>query len=407
VPRGGPPGPARRRPGQLLLPARVAGALHRPLRGAEDQADAALGGRPAIDRHPARRHRVPGRPADPRQRQAQDLPDVRRGHRGGGRGRRRPVDLRHPEGAPPRGARRLRRTPPGPAVPRRRLDPLGRPVAPGAPPVGAGHGRAGGQVHRPPRRLPVGGRGAARRRVRPRGQGRDPLGALRRVRDARGRRPAFVRRRRDADPRRVRGAGDRRQDRRPPLRAHPRDPLARAVPRAAVHGHRVRPRRPRPGEGGLHGVRLRLPGAGDRDDGRAARVRGGRRRPRRHDAARPLPGGAGPGQRGGRGVRRDPDRGASPAPLRGQQRLPGPAGGGRHGVLRHRPGQRARRVRRAAPRGAPLLRRHPGPPRAAVAADPGTPAVRGAGGRRDRPPEGARDPHRRGRAPVDRRCLVV
>ena len=34
----------------------------------------------------------------------------------------RPVDLRHPQGAAPRGTGRLRRTPPRPAVPRRRLD---------------------------------------------------------------------------------------------------------------------------------------------------------------------------------------------------------------------------------------------------------------------------------------------
>ena len=58
-----------------------------------------------------------------------------------------------------------------PAVPRRRLDRVGRPAAPGAPPGRGGHRRAGRQVHRPARRLPLGRRGAARRRVRPRGQG--------------------------------------------------------------------------------------------------------------------------------------------------------------------------------------------------------------------------------------------
>ena len=42
--------------------------------------------------------------------------------------------------------------------------------------------RAGRQVRRPPRRLPLGGRGAAGRRLRPRHQGRHPLGRLRRVR---------------------------------------------------------------------------------------------------------------------------------------------------------------------------------------------------------------------------------
>ena len=43
--------------------------------------------------------------------------------------------------------------------------------------------RAGRQVHRPARRLPLGRRGAARRRLRPRGQGQHPLDRLRRVRD--------------------------------------------------------------------------------------------------------------------------------------------------------------------------------------------------------------------------------
>ena len=41
------------------------------------------------------------------------------------------------------------------------------------------------------------------------------------------------------------------------------------------------------------------------------------------------------GQRGAGGVRRGPGRGAAPAPLRGQQRLPRAARGGRPGVLRH------------------------------------------------------------------------
>ena len=68
-------------------------------------------------------------------------------------------------------------------VPRRRLDGLGRPAPPGAPPQGGGHDRAGRQVRRPPRRLPLGRRGAARRRLRPRGGGGHPLDRLRRVRD--------------------------------------------------------------------------------------------------------------------------------------------------------------------------------------------------------------------------------
>ena len=99
VPRGGPTGTPRHRPGPLLLPARVAGALHRPLRRAQDQAHPALGGRAALHRHPARRGGLPGRPGDPGRDQAQDLADVRRRRGGRGRGRRRAVDLRHPQGA--------------------------------------------------------------------------------------------------------------------------------------------------------------------------------------------------------------------------------------------------------------------------------------------------------------------
>ena len=49
-------------------------------------------------------------------------------------------------------------------------------------PAARGHRRAGRQVHRPARRLPVGDRGAARRRLRQRRQGRAPLGHLRRLR---------------------------------------------------------------------------------------------------------------------------------------------------------------------------------------------------------------------------------
>ena len=98
-----------------------------------------------------------------------------------------PSHLRHPQGAAHRGPRRLRRAPARPAVPRRRLDRLGRPAAPGAPARPRGHDRAGRQVRRPARRLPVGDRGAARRRVRQRRPGQHPLGAQRRLPDPRRR----------------------------------------------------------------------------------------------------------------------------------------------------------------------------------------------------------------------------
>ena len=115
----------------------------------------------------------------------------------------------------------------------------------------------------------------------------------------------------------------------------------------------------RPREGRVDGVRPGHPGAGDRDDGRAGRLRRGRRRPGRHHAARALPGRPQGGLGRPGGVRRGADRGAPPAPLRGQQRLPRPARGGRPGLLRHLAGQQPGRVRRAAPRRAPLLHRPP------------------------------------------------
>ena len=65
------------------------------------------------------------------------------------------------------------------------------------------------------------------------------------------------------------------------------------------------------------------------------------------------------------------------------------------------PELRPGRVRRAAARRAPLLRRHPGPPRAALPPDPPAPAVRGPGRRGDRAAEGAAVPDRR-----DRRCAA-
>ena len=143
----------------------------------------------------------------------------------------------------------------------------------------------------------------------------------------------------------------------------------------------------RPREGRLDRVRPGHPGAGDRDDGRAGRLRRGRRRPGRHDAPRPLPGRAQGGLDRPRGVRRGADRGAPPAPLRGQQQLPRAAGGGRPGLLRHLAGQQPGRVRRAAPRRAPLLRGDPGAPRAALAPDPSAPALRRPGRRGDRAAE--------------------
>ncbi len=79
------------------------------------------------------------------------------------------------------------------------------------------------------------------------------------------------RRRRGLRARRVRHPRHRGQARRAHLRPHARHPDAGPVPGPAVHGDRVRPLGRRAREGGLDRVRPRLPGAGDRHHGRAAR----------------------------------------------------------------------------------------------------------------------------------------
>ena len=83
VPGGDPPAAPRHRPRARGLRPRLPGPLHRALGRAEDQADPALGPGAALARHPARRDRVPHRPADHRRPQAQDLAAVRRRRRGG------------------------------------------------------------------------------------------------------------------------------------------------------------------------------------------------------------------------------------------------------------------------------------------------------------------------------------
>ena len=83
----------------------------------------------------------------------------------------------------------------------------------------------------------------------------DPLGAVRRLRDPRGRGRRAGRRRRRLRARRLRRPRHRGQARRAPLHPRQRHPDARPVPGPAVHGHRVRPRRRRPGEGQLRRVR--------------------------------------------------------------------------------------------------------------------------------------------------------
>jgi CTP synthase len=131
-------------------------------------------------------------------------------------------------------------------------------------------------------------------------------------------------------------------------RAGTPDPGARAVPRPAVHGHRVRALGRRPGRCQLRRVRPGHAPPRDRDDGRPARRRGGGARHGRHDAARPLPGEAAARLDHGHRLRRALRRRAPPAPLRGQQHLPAPDRAGRVRVLRYLAGRPAGRVRRAA-----------------------------------------------------------
>ena len=116
--------------------------------------------------------------------------------------------------------------------------------------------------------------------LRPRVGRPHPVGARRRVRRPVRRPSRAARRRCRLRAGRLRRPRARRQDRRAHLCPHPRHPDARPVPGAAVHGDRVRPQRRRPREGRLHGVRPRLPRAGDRDHGGAEVLRRGRRRPR-------------------------------------------------------------------------------------------------------------------------------
>ena len=105
-----------------------------------------------------------------------------------------------------------------------------------------GDGRAGRQVRRPARRLPVGDRGAARRPV----AANDAQVDIRWVpsddcEDPRTRRGPLDGRRRRGGPGRLRRPRHRGQARRGPLRPREPDPRARAVPRPAVHGDRVGP----------------------------------------------------------------------------------------------------------------------------------------------------------------------
>ncbi len=125
-------------------------------------------------------------------------------------------------------------------LPGRGLDDLGRPAGPGPQPGARGHPRPGRQVHRPARRLPLGHRGDARRRLRQPRPREDQVGHLRRLQDPGRRQGAARRRRRHLHPGRLRRPRCARQGRCHPLRPREQDPAARPLPRPPVHRDRGR-----------------------------------------------------------------------------------------------------------------------------------------------------------------------
>ena len=206
----------------------------------------------------------------------------------------------------------------------------GRPdrlAGPGGPHQAAQAGardRPGGQVHRAARRLPLGHRGAAPRRLGARPHDPGPLGRLGDADAGERRRPAGRRGRRARAgrlrPSRHRGQGAGRAP-----RARAQGALPGPVPGPAVRRHRVRARRRRRAGGQLDRVRPVHARPGHRLHARPAR-HGGQGR---HDAAGPLPGPPHARLEGGRGVRQRGHLRAPPPPLRGQQPVPRAAGGGR------------------------------------------------------------------------------
>ena len=159
--------------------------------GAEDQADPALGGGVARDRHPARHPALPRRPADPGGGPAQDRAAVLGPAGGGDPGPGLRLDLRGPDQLPRGGAGPAAADGAGPAGragARPRL--LAAGGQPGAPAGRRGVGRGGRQVHGPVRRLQVAQRGAGARRHRQQ-RAREPAMDRRRgVRAFRPERPA-------------------------------------------------------------------------------------------------------------------------------------------------------------------------------------------------------------------------
>ena len=181
---------------------------------------------------------------------------------------------------------------------------VGRPAPPGAPPPGGGDGRAGRQVHRPARRLPLRRRGAAGRRLRPRGQGQHPLDRLRRVQDPRGRRTSTcTTSTRSACPAASASAASRASSAPSPTPA----PTAsrRSACAWACSAWSSSTPATWPGIEGAGSTEFDpdTVGPGHLHDRGAEAVRRGRRRPGRHHAARAPAGRPDRGQRRARGVR--------------------------------------------------------------------------------------------------------
>ncbi len=180
----------------------------------------------------------------------------------------------------------------------------------------------------------------------------------------------LARSRRDRHPGWLRLPWDRGQDRRGRLRPAERHPVPRSLPRPALRDDRVRTRRVWSRRCELERVRPALAAPGDRPHGRSAR----RRRHGRHDAARRVPGEADARIRRAARVRRSGRLRAPPAPLRGEQPLPGAPRGRRARLLGFFTRRPAGRVHRAAGVGAPVLRRHAGPSRVQEPPRPAAPA---------------------------------
>ncbi|CAA9541649.1 MAG: CTP synthase, partial [uncultured Thermomicrobiales bacterium] len=380
--RGDPPDAARGRAGERALHPRHPAARDRRHRRAEDQTDPAERARATLGRHPTGRDRLPGRPGDPGGDEGEDRPLLRRRPGSGGGDADRVHHLRGAADPGRKRPRRLHRPPPGVGRPR---PGSGRVAGPGRTHQAApedGSDRPGRQVRRPARRLHERHRVLDPRRVGPRRQRRGGVDQLRDRdpgRTGAGAAPRLRRRRAG----RLWAARDRGQGRRVPLRPRARAAVPGVVLRPAHRGDRRRAQRLRPNRRQLLGDRPRNAAPGDRPDAGPARGRDGR-----HDAPRPLALPPGAGHQSGRRLRRGHRVRAPPAPVRGQQRVPGGAGRGRADRQRLLAGRHPGRDHGAAR--PPLFRRRPVPPRVPLSPNPAPSPVPRLRRRRQRHPAGRR-----------------